>query len=177
MVWDACDPSVSACFVDAGARFLALPARGPVVKEAHLVTVDDGFGASWPATARDRIDAHHARSAQPLTEPWAPAGEGGSLFGQGSTGAKLPVVDEQFYVTMYWRDRPVRGTRMIVKHPTSGRAVVASAGWETGPGSNRAIAGVSEEIHTLLGTTHLDHLEIAFALDQELALGPITCDD
>ena len=64
---------------------------------------------------------------------------------------------------------------MIVRNPENGRAVVAAGGYETGPGSNSAIAGVAEEIHIALGTTHLDDLEIAFAADQDLPLGPIDC--
>ena len=76
---------------------------------------------------------------------------------------------------MYWRDRPAGGTRMIVKNPGNGRAVVVSAGWETGPGSNTAIAGVTEEVHHWLGTQHRDTLQIGFAVDDTLPLGPIDC--
>ena len=64
---------------------------------------------------------------------------------------------------------------MIVRNPANGRAVVASAGWETGPGSNQRVAGVAEEVHDWLQSNHLDDLEIGFALDQSLPLGPIAC--
>ena len=65
---------------------------------------------------------------------------------------------------------------MIVRNPANGRAVVAAAGWETGPGAITSIAGVTEEIHDHLGTNHLSTLEIGFALDEQLPLGPIDCD-
>ena len=181
MFWTACDASVPDCFEQAGELFLKTPTIGPVVKEAHLVTVDDDFGGGWPASARDQIQRHYDLSetasgwALLRTEPWAPAGEGGSQWGQGSTGAPVPVLDEAWYINMYWRDRPARGTRMIVMNPVNGRAVVASAGYETGPGANTAVAGVAEEIHLYLETNHRSDLQIGFAADENLPLGPIDC--
>jgi hypothetical protein len=181
MVWTECSPTMAGCFEQAGARFLRLPAIGPVVKEAHLVTTDEDFGGGWPTSLRDRIERHYTISemtsgyAAARTEPWAPAGEGGSEYGQGATGAPVPAIDEAWYINMYWRQRPARGTRMIVRNPANGLAVVASAGYETGPGSNTAIAGVAEEIHLYLGTGHRDDLEVGFAADPNLPLGPIDC--
>ena len=159
---------------------LRTPATGPVVLEAHLVTSAEDFQGGWPSHARDGIDRHYALSqdatgyAMNRRQPWAPAGEGGSSFGQGST-RRPPVVDEAWYVTMYWRDRPDPGTRMIISSPRNGRAVVASAGYESGPGANTAIAGVSEEIHDHLGSGHRDLLTVGFAVDPQLPLGPIEC--
>jgi len=165
-------------------RFLQLPAVGPVVKEAHLVTVDDDFGPrEWPSSGTHGIDEHHGRAqgllsfSADLNQPWAPAGEGGSRWGQGSSGHPLPVEDEMWYITMNWAERPKKGVRMIVRNPTNGRAVVAAAGYETGPGSPTAVAGVSEEIHRYLGTTHRDPLMVGFAVDPSLTLGPVGCDD
>ncbi|MCA9526794.1 MAG: hypothetical protein KC549_10930, partial [Myxococcales bacterium] len=185
MAWGACDPSLD-CFEgpDANgqnARFLRLPATGPVVKEAHLVTVEDAFPGGWPASSRDGIAAHYARSeaasgyAMDRREPWAPEGEGGSQWGQSAYSRPLPVLDEAWYVNMFWSPRPAAGTRMIVTNPANGRAVVAAAGYETGPGSNTAIGGVSEEIHDYLGTEHRDALQLGFAVDQDLPLGPVDC--
>lgn len=186
MFWTSCDPSLD-CFegVDSSDgqtyRWLRTPAVGPVVKEAHLVTVMDDFGGGWPNSFTDQIDEHYALSQAATgyvmnrSEPWAPAGEGGSEFGQGSTGAPLPVIEEAWYVNMYWRDRPAKGTRMIVRNPANGRAVVAAAGYETGPGNNSRIGGASEEIHHYLGTSHLDTLEMGFAVDDSLPFGPIDC--
>jgi hypothetical protein len=129
----------------------------------------------------DGITDHYALSeastgyVMDRAEPWAPAGEGGSEYGQGSTGAPLPVEDEAWYVNMYWKDRPAKGTRLLVWNPANGRVVVASGGYETGPGANDAIGGAVEEIHDHLGTSHRDGLVMGFAADQTLPLGPITC--
>lgn len=178
--WQGCAPGVD-CYEEGGRYFLRTPATGPVVKEAHLVTVEEEFDNTWPVSARDGLDWHYAIStlatgfAGDRTEPWAPAGEGGSRWGQGSTSVPLPVLDEAWYVNMYWRDRPPRGTRMLVRNPRNGRAVVAAAGWETGPGSNTAIGGVVEEVHTYLNSGHRDDLELGFLLDQNLPLGPVEC--
>lgn len=180
MFWSSCAAGI-ACDDRNGKRYLRLPAFGPVVKEAHLVTVDESFPNTWPTSARDQITRHYQLSQQATgyqmsrTEAWAPSGEGGSRWGQGSTGAAVPVLDEAWYVNMYWRQRPAKGTRMIIANPANGRAVVASAGYETGPGANTAIGGVAEEIHDHLGTTHRSELIMGFAQDQTLALGPISC--
>lgn len=178
MFWSSC--AVPDCFTSGGDVFLATPTTGPVVKEAHLVTVDDAFGGGWPTSFTDGIDAHYALSeaatgyAMDRREPWAPAGEGGSRYGQAAYYVPLPVEDEAWYVNMYWRQRPAPGTRMLLS--ANGRTVVAAAGYETGPGSNTAVAGASEEIHHYLGTSHLSEITLGFAADQALPLGPIDCD-
>jgi hypothetical protein len=181
MFWSSCSGSIDGCDQSGANPVLTLPATGPVVKEAHLVTVAESFPNTWPAASRDGIENHYTLSesasgyTMARTEDWAPAGEGGSEYGQGSTGSKVPVLDEAFYITMYWRQRPPEGTRMIVFNPTNGKAVVASAGWETGPGSNTAVAGVSEEIHHHLGTVHRSTLTVGFAENEALPLGPVEC--
>jgi len=76
---------------------------------------------------------------------------------------------------MNWRDKPTPGTRMIIRNRDNGRAVVAAAGWETGPGSTSFVGGACEEIHDWLGTSHGDDLEFGFAADQTLPIGPIRC--
>jgi len=165
-----------------GGNALKMPATGPVVMEAHLVTVDDGYGPgssdSWPQSITENIPGHHVMSEDSTgfvmhrNNPWAP--QESSEFGQGSHGAKLPVIDESWYVNMYWSSRPSPGTKMIVMTP-AGRAVVAAAGYETGPGNLDNIGGVTEEVHHYLGTGHKSEMTIGFAVDQSLALGPITC--
>ncbi|MBW2523535.1 MAG: hypothetical protein JRI23_05145 [Deltaproteobacteria bacterium] len=158
---------------------LQLPTSGPVVSEAHLVTTEDGFGSSWPSAIDDAIDHHYAVSFEATdfvmarSTDWAP--QENSQYGQGSTGQKLPVLDEGWYINMMWSDRPAGGTRMIVQLPAGGPAVVASAGYETGPGDPSRIAGVAEEVHFYLGTGHLSELRIGFAVDQSLPLGPLRC--
>jgi hypothetical protein len=159
---------------------LQLPATGPVVLEAHLVTTAEVFDGGWPTSATDGLDRHYdlteAVSGYVMNrnEPWAPEGEGGSMWGQGSA-AKPPPDHEPWYVNMYWRDRPARGTRMIIRQPDGGLGVVAAAGYETGPGSPTAIGGASEEIHHFLRTTHRSALTMGFAVDQSLPIGPVRC--
>ncbi len=163
--------------------WLELPATGPVVKEAHLVTEEDGYGTTaadpWPQSSTEGLDDHLARAmtrsrvAMDRTQSWAP--QESSEFGQSASGDKLPVEDETWYVNMYWEDRPDAGTRMILR-TAEGRAVVAAAGYETGPGDLSHIAGTTEEVHHYLGTGHLSELTVGFAVDQTLPLGPIVCD-
>lgn len=166
--------------VDLASAGTLTPAVGPVVKEAHLVTNEEWSG-SWPMSFTDGIPAHYALSegvtgyGMTRSEPWAPAGEGGSEYGQGATGSPIPAADEAWYLNMYWRDRPARGTRMLVMNPWTGHAVVAAGGYETGPGSNTSIGGVVEEVHDHLQTGHRDDLIIGFLVNQSLALGPIDC--
>lgn len=179
MLWSTC--AVPDCFVSGPDIFLATPTVGPVVQEPHLVTDADGFGGSWPTSVSDQITNHYSVSeaatgyVMSRTAFWAPEGTGGSFIGQGSTGAVVPVLDEAWYISMYWSDPPAGGTRMIVRNPANGRAVVASAGYETGPIANGSIAGVTEEVHDYLGSAHQSDLEIGFAVDQALPLGPLTC--
>lgn len=185
MYWTECAPGLD-CYIGPHTDgqdypFLRMPSVGPLVKEAHLVSTADDFGNDWPTDWYDQIQAHYAASeaasgyVMDRNEPWAPAGEGGSEFGQGATGAVVPTLDETWYVNMYWRDRPAGGTRMILINPMNGNAVVASAGYETGPGSNLRIGGATEEVHDVLGTGHLDAVMLGFAVDQTLPLGPLSC--
>ncbi len=181
MVWSTCAPNID-CERRGTDTYLHLPALGPVVEEAHLVTDDEGFEPGrWPASFGDRIAEHYARSAEETgavlarDQGWAPAGEGGSEFGQAAVGAKLPVLDEAWYVNMYWHDRPAPGTRLLVLNPATGAAVVASGGYETGPGTPEAIGGAVEEIHLSLGTDHRSPLVMGYLRDQSLPLGPIDC--
>ena len=108
-------------------------------------------------------------------EPWAPNPSGDLRFGQGATGSRIPAEAEAWYVNMYWRDRPTPGHRMLVINPITGAAVVAAGGYETGPGSNTALGGATEEIHHVLGSEHREDLVMAFARDQSLPYGPVVC--
>ncbi|TNE88959.1 MAG: hypothetical protein EP330_13185 [Deltaproteobacteria bacterium] len=178
MFWQECAPGID-CRVD-GDVLLNTPSVGPVVMEAHLVTEEEWSG-TWPTSFTDGIAAHYALSASvsgystTRDQPWAPAGEGGSEYGQGATGAPVPAAAEAWYVNMYWRDRPSRGHRILVLDPYTGQAVVAAGGYETGPGSNEAIGGAVEEIHRALGTGHRDDLIMGYLVDQSLDYGPVSC--
>jgi hypothetical protein len=159
---------------------LQMPATGPVVQEAHLVTPSEPFDGGWPSSATDGLDRHYTLSEATSHylmnrhEVWAPFGEGGSMWGQGSS-SKPPLSDEAWYVNMYWRTQPARATRMIIRQPDGGLAVVVAAGYETGPGSVTAIGGATEEIHNFLGTVHRSTLTMGFAVDQSLPFGPVRC--
>jgi hypothetical protein len=186
------EPTTGACTlqsgelarVNDGGNHLQLPATGPIVEEAHLVTQEEP--PPYPTTDTDKLEAHYALSQSKTglvmyrTQVWAPE-EGGSFFGAGIGDPSLfPVVDEGWYVNMYWTAsaRPPRGTRMILRDPSGGsRAVVVSAGYETGPGDLSHIAGTPEETHFYMHTQHLDPMMVGFAVDQTLALGPRVCTD
>lgn len=161
---------------------LVMPATGPVVMEAHLVTQAEP--APFPTTATDELEAHYALS-QATTglvmfreQVWAPL-EGGDFYGAGiGDPSQFPVLDEGWYVNMYWTPaaRPARGTKMILKLPDDPtRAVVVAAGYETGPGDLAEVAGTPEESHFYLGTGHDSPMTIGIATDQALPFGPRRC--
>jgi hypothetical protein len=163
-----------------GGPSVSLPDSGPMVLEAHLVSDADGFASGeWPSELWQNIPEHYAGSfllsqlVMTRSQSWAP--QESSQFGQGSTGQPLPGLDEAWYINMMWSNRPARGTRMIVQLPGGGPAIVAAAGYETGPGNTDRLGGVTEEVHFYLGTGHLDDMLIGFAADQDLPLGPIDC--
>ncbi len=157
---------------------LRLPATGMMALEAHLVTVGDDFGGSWPRSGTDGVEEHWAMSQETTgfvmvrDQPWCP--QESCEYGQSACGHPLPVEDEHWCVNMYWRDRPDEGTRMILMND-EGRAVVVAAGYETGPGDLDYIGGVTEEAHAYLGSGHGSALTLGFAVDQSLPLGPIEC--
>jgi hypothetical protein len=161
---------------------LAMPATGPIVLEAHLVTQEEP--APYPSTATEELAEHHALSQARTglvmfrSESWAPL-EGGSFYGAGiGDPADLPVLDEGWYVNMYWTPaaRPPRGTKMILRLPDDpSRAVVVAAGYETGPGNLSNVAGTPEETHFYLGTQHQAPMTIGIATDQSLPFGPRRC--
>jgi len=182
-------PSVGPCDMEVGFMHrvgdggdaLAMPATGPMVKEAHLVTQDEP--PPYPATATDGLAEHYTLS-QSVTgfvmyrqEVWAPL-EGGSFYGAGiGSPADFPALDEGWYVNMYWtsQSRPPKGTKMILRLPGADRAVVVAAGYETGPGDLSNIGGTPEETHYYLGTEHHDVMTLGIAVDQSIPFGPRWC--
>jgi hypothetical protein len=165
-----------------GGSSLQMPATGPVVKEAHLVTQDEA--APFPSSSTEELAEHYALSQNATglvmhrAELWAPL-EGGDFYGAGiGDPADLPALDEGWYVNMYWTAaaRPPKGTRMILRLPDDPtRAVVVAAGYETGPSDLSRIGGTTEETHYYLGTDHDATLELGIAADQTLPLGPRRC--
>ncbi len=176
MRWPTCGHGLD-CAASAIAS-VNTPSIGPVAKEAHLRTIEDGEDNA-PQHRTDKLAVHyaHSQNASGLrtkrTEPWAESAHG--RRGIGATGNLIPALDETWYVNMYWRNRPAPGTRMLVLNPANGRAVVASGGYETGPRSSRSLGGASEEIHAVLGSQHRQPLLMGFLEDQSLPLGPIRC--
>lgn len=168
--------------VNDGGKHLPMPATGPIVLEAHLVT--DQEPPPYPQTPTEELAAHHALS-QAMTglvmyreQVWAPKEGGGTFYGAGIfSPTTFPVLDEAWYVNMYWTKdaRPKAGTRMILRLPNSPRAVVVSAGHETGPGNLAHIGGTPEESHFYLKTGHLSVMQLGIAKDQTLPFGPRVC--
>ncbi len=171
-------------------KLLSMPATGPVVKEAHLLTAEEHtanlqsgkkhFPTGWPKSIRDRISEHYALSEKvsgytmTRTEPWAPCCEPTNHYGQGSR-SKPPAIAETWYINMRWKKAPKAGTRYIVFNPVTGKGVVAAAGYENGPGNLSRIGGASEEIHHHLGTGHLSLMTFGVARKQSHKYGPIDC--
>lgn len=171
-------------------ELLAMPATGKVVLEAHLMTQEEAdanvaggmvdFPSGWPTSFTDHIAEHYAlsqaTSGYTMTrgEPWAPCCEPSNDYGQGSS-ARPPAAAEAWYINMRWRSAPARGERYLVLNPATGKAVVAAAGYENGPGDVSRIGGACEEIHDVMGTGHLDTLTFGKAVDQSLPYGPIEC--
>ena len=158
-----------------------MPATGPMVMEAHLVTQAEP--APYPNTSTDQLAEHYTLSQNETdfimyrSQVWAPL-EGGNFYGAGISSPTLfPVLHEHWYVNMYWTSssRPDRGTRMILKDPSSSRSVVVAAGYETGPGNLANIGGTTEETHFYLGTQHHSELTLGIATDQSIPIGPRSC--
>jgi len=183
------NPSNGPCDMEAGVMervrdngdHLAMPATGPIVMEAHLVTQSEP--EPYPSTSTDELEDHYALSQSETgfvmyrQQNWAPL-EGGNFYGAGiSSPALFPVLHEHWYVNMYWTrsSRPTRGTRMILKQPNSNRAVVVAAGYETGPGNLAHIGGTPEETHFYLHSGHRTELTLGIATDQTLPFGPRHC--
>ncbi len=166
-----------------GGDYLAMPATGPIVLEAHLVTQEEP--EPYPSTSTEELWDHYMLSQQTTglvmyrDQHWAPL-EGGSFYGCGiGSPADFPVLHEGWYVNMYWTSsaRPDKGTRMILREPGGGsRAVVVAAGYETGPGDLSNVAGTPEETHFYMHTTHLGVMQIGIASDQALPFGPRICE-
>jgi hypothetical protein len=159
---------------------LPMPATGEVVKEAHLVTIEEFTDGSWPQSFTDGIEHHYALSqdasgyVMDRAEPWCPCCEPANDYGQGSS-ARPPPEAEAFYLCMRWAEAPPLGQRYLVFDGRSGKAVVAAAGYENGPGDLGRIGGACEEIHHHLGSGHLSVLTFGVAVDQTLHYGPIEC--
>lgn len=111
-------------------------------------------------------------------DKWTPQ-EGGEC-GQGSIGdtqlRHLTPQKEMWFLTMNWasgRDRPAIDTRFLIS--ANGRHVVAIAGYETGPGGDHMLGGVTREVHGWLGTDNNSQITVSYLADQAAHIGPVTC--
>lgn len=169
---------------------LSLPASGKVVVESHLVTKQDAI--TWPKFSTDGIEAHLARGCaavkgrslastcdsvypKSFMKVWTPSESG--HIGQGSVGENKPDAEcEMWGMNMYWTaaSKPKMGEKFILK--ANGKAVVACAGYETGPGGKDFIAGAQPEVHYYLGTGNESTFSaLGRAVDQSLPYGPLEC--
>lgn len=176
-------------------RTVELPASGKFVEESHYVTTNDFTNGSWPTSKIEFIDEHLQRSFQLYKKydsnikfeglyknywqkEWTP--EEGGHFGQGSVGevqkSELTPEMEMWFMTMMWassNDRPARGTKFLLQ--ANGKSVVVIAGFETGPGSESKLGGITREVHKWLGTNNNSTIKVSYLKDQTVAIGPINC--
>ncbi|MDJ0597684.1 MAG: TIGR02594 family protein [Crocosphaera sp.] len=175
-------------------RTVTLPIQGRFVEESHYATKQDNFpgnpNPNFPKSATEGIDKHLRRSAQ-LYQQYDPSSDvdtlyqtnwqtvwtppEGGLHGQGSVGNLKPTVaEEMWFLTMMWanaNEKPSPGTKFLIS--ANNRHVVVVAGYETGPGSQQYLGGVTREVHAWLGTNNSSYLEIRYLKDQSVPIGPV----
>lgn len=177
-------------------RTVALPAEGTFVEESHYVTTLDTFpdGRLFANTVDEQIQHHLERSltlyqqidstvsyndlyGKSWQQQWTPAERG--AIGQGSVGKvqvdELKPEQELWLLTMMWAKgaKPARGTKFLLQ--ANDKSVVVIAGYETGPGAQQYLGGVTREVHYWLETNNNDLIKIALLENQDLPCGPITC--
>ncbi|MEO0778137.1 MAG: hypothetical protein AAF146_16335, partial [Bacteroidota bacterium] len=177
-------------------RQLVLPARGYFAQESHYLTNADELasGASFPQDVGEGIEAHLERSLL-LYQQYAPETSLADLYpnewqrswtpsemgaiGQGSIGRRqleiLEPATELWLLAMMWErgQRPAVGTLFLVR--ANNRAVVVVAGYETGPGPERYLGGLTPEVHHWLGTNAHRPIEIYRLPDGNFPVGPVHC--
>ena len=170
---------------------LQMPIVGPVARESHLVTTEDQLDHNdtnwWPQTIYEGLDAHKARTKKMYgsvisygdhegDNKWCSCNDQGRC-GSNSTGKAIPPDAEAWDVNMYWAasTKPPKGTRYLVFNPLNGKAVVAAAGYETGPGIIKRMGGAVPEIHNYFGTQNDYALVFGELKNQSYEYGPIDC--
>lgn len=100
--------------------------------------------------------------------------------GQGSRGdaqlRQLTPDKEMWFMTMNWapgHPRPAMDTRFLAS--ANGRHAVVIGGYETGPGGDDKLGGVTREVHAWLQTDNDSATRLAYLIDQNLLPGPIDC--
>ncbi len=182
-------------FKNEWSRIVELPASGKFVEESHYITNKDFISGGWPTTKSELIDKHLQRSFEIYKKydsnvnfdelynrywqkEWTP--EEGGHFGQGSVGeiqkSELSPEMEMWFMTMMWAsssDRPARGTKFLLQ--ANEKSVVVIAGYETGPGSESKLGGVTREVHKWLETNNSSIIKVSYLNDQKSNIGPIDC--
>ncbi len=166
---------------------IPMPVTAGTAAEAHLVTDHDRavHGSNWwPSSITDGITEHKNYTDKLFGtgtsngKDWCP--EEGCHFGQGSAGNFVPAEAEAWYINMYWKTKPPKGTRFLVIDPRTGKTIVAAGGYETGPNSCDHMGGAVYEIHKHFGTGHNSTLTFGKMKNQDLndkslPYGPIDC--
>ncbi len=177
-------------------RAVELPATGRFAEESHYVTTEDEFSMDrlFANTVEENIEVHLERSLALYRQydstatfeqlydkdnrnQWTPAEMG--KIGQGSIGDRqveaLAPAEELWLLTMMWQRnfKPDVGTKFLVE--ANGKQVVVVAGFETGPGDQRYLGGLTPEVHHWLGTSHNSGIQIYYLANQDLPAGPISC--
>jgi hypothetical protein len=175
-------------------RTINLPTSGKFVQEAHYVTLKDTFknGRLFADTIDENINLHLNRSFKiyqsfdsiiqfdelynnKWKKRWTPAERG--KIGQGSVGdiqkKELTPELELWMMNMMWAkgERPKRGTRFLLTY--NNRKVVVISGYETGPGQEKYLGGVTCEVHAWLGTNGNSEIKIEYLNNQNNPVGPI----
>ena len=173
---------------------LPMPVVGRVGRESHLVTTYDqeqhGGSSWWPSDAWDSksLKIHKDHTIKMYGEEiisygnhegdnkWCGCNSKGQC-GHASYGKALPPDAEAWDVNMNWKKetKPAPGTRYLALNPKNGKAVVAAAGYETGPGRQVSMGGAVPEIHNYFGTSDGHAMLFGELKNQDFAYGPIDC--
>ncbi|MCX6811557.1 MAG: M23 family metallopeptidase [Candidatus Berkelbacteria bacterium] len=152
-------------------------AKGPFADEQHLATTAESFSGGGPTSTHDQDERHYQVTNFSVNCPgcakegFTPAEGNGSLGG--GTGPKPDPSVEPWLVNVL-KDLP-RNSKLLVHSTKTGETVVTLGGYEKGPGDPSFAGGARIEVLHALGISHAGEVEIGFAQDQNLPLGPITC--
>jgi len=176
-------------------RTVELPITGKLVEESHYVTYNDKFpdGRLFADFQEENIEKHLALSLEIYQDfdptatdldlygnswerQWTPAERG--EIGQGAIGdiqaKELSPAMELWMINMMWEKGPPRvGTKFLLE--ANGKAVIVVAGYETGPGQEHFIGGVTPEVHYWLGTDSHSDIKVSYLENQDFPYGPVNC--
>lgn len=158
-----------------------LPIKSKIVREGHHKTKEENYSLS---NTKDHISDHYALTdafvknylgSVKHATVWTPA-EGGGGIGDGCCG-KPSAAEEPWMVNLPMKANSLApGTKILVKNPSNGKAVVAVAGYEIGPSNSKKwLIGGQEELMAYLGVSTNSTVEFGFPSSNDLTVGPITC--